>query len=237
MTSLGIRVAFVTAEVLQPPWREAISEVFCPVANEYGARDAGLMARECPEGGLHVTNEYLVLEVLDEQGRPVAPGQPGEVVVTNLASGAFPFIRYRTGDLAAFDLRSCPCGRRLPLLKEVVGRSNDCLTAADGRLVHGSAFNYLLRALPDIQAYKIEQETLSSLRVMLIVGPAFPAGAQEQIARRYREILGPGTEVRVELVTDIPREASGKFRHVVSRVGKDGAPAVPTATTGKLAAE
>lgn len=228
MGDLEIRAVFVTSEILQPQWRQAITEVFaCPVVTEYGARDAGHLARECPAGGVHVTAEYLAIEILDEQGNPAPVGQCGEVVVTNFESGAFPFIRYRTGDIAAFEDRSCPCGRALPLIGQISGRTNDCLVATDGRLVHDSALNYVIRALQGVQAYKIVQEHLTDIRVMIVPGPGLVDDVAARIAPRYRELLGSTVNVRVEKVADIPREPSGKFRHVVTRVPR---PAVDVST-------
>lgn len=213
------RVAFVTSETLQPAWRDVIVEVFgCAVATEYGARDVGYIARECPAGGLHVTAEYLIVEILDPGGEPVPVGERGEVVVTNLESAAFPFIRYRTGDMAAFSGAACPCGRGLPLLQEVAGRANECLVTPSGALVHPSAFNAAVRAVDGVHAYKVVQESLRETTVLIVAGPGFDDRAEARICARYHELLGPGVTVRLERVDDIPREASGKFRHVVTRV-------------------
>src|SRR5690606_31821786 len=91
MDDLGIRVAFCTSEVLRPEWRQVIGEVFgCGVANEYGARDAGFIARECPYGGLHITAEELIVEVVDESGQAQPAGVEGDILVTNLAGPEFP---------------------------------------------------------------------------------------------------------------------------------------------------
>jgi phenylacetate-CoA ligase len=101
MHELGIRVAFTTGERLYDEQRTTIGRVFgCQVANGYGGRDAGFIAHECPAGGLHVTAEDIIVELVGPDGAPVPPGQPGEVVVTHLASSDYPFIRYRTGDVA-----------------------------------------------------------------------------------------------------------------------------------------
>jgi phenylacetate-coenzyme A ligase PaaK-like adenylate-forming protein len=218
-TGARARVAFVTSETLQPAWREIIVDVFgCAVATEYGARDVGYIARECPEGGLHVTAEYLIVEILDPRGQPVPVGERGEVVVTNLESGAFPFIRYRTGDMAALSGAACSCGRGLPLLQEVAGRANECLVTPSGVLVHPTAFNSAVRAVDGVHAYKVVQESLRETTVLIVAGPGFDDRAEARICARYRELLGPGVTVRLERVDDIPREASGKFRHVVTRV-------------------
>jgi phenylacetate-CoA ligase len=228
MDDLGIRVAFVTSETLQPQWRQAIAGTFgCAVASEYGARDVGCIARECPRGGLHITAEYLIVETLDDAGRPIPPGERGEIVITNLESAAFPYIRYRTGDIGALEERACSCGRGLPLLKEITGRSNECLTTPSGSLVHPSAFNYAVRAARGVLAYKVIQETLHEVRVLIVPGPDFDAAASESISKRYRDLLGPGVAVSVERVADIPREASGKFKHVVSRLSGTAIPSTP----------
>ncbi|HET7158073.1 MAG TPA: AMP-binding protein, partial [Burkholderiales bacterium] len=84
---VGIKVAFVTSERLYPEQREQITRTFgCPVANGYGGRDAGFIAHECPSGGMHITAEDIIVEIVDKQGRPQAPGISGEIVVTHMAT-------------------------------------------------------------------------------------------------------------------------------------------------------
>ena len=112
MSELGIRVAFVTAERLYDHQREDIARVFgCPVANGYGGRDAGFIAHQCPQGSMHLTAEDIIVELVDQEGNVVPSGTAGEVVVTHLATSEFPFIRYRTGDVAVMSEGSCACGR------------------------------------------------------------------------------------------------------------------------------
>ncbi|MHB1372159.1 MAG: phenylacetate--CoA ligase family protein, partial [Pseudomonadaceae bacterium] len=120
MDDLGIKVAFCTSERLYDHQREVIERVFgCPVANGYGSRDAGFIAHQCPSGGMHLTAEDIIVEIVDSEGGGLPPGQAGEIVVTHLATGDFPFIRYRTGDVAVMDTANCACGRGLPMLNEI----------------------------------------------------------------------------------------------------------------------
>jgi phenylacetate-CoA ligase len=122
MADLGIRVVFVTSERLYDNQRALIESTFgCPVANGYGGRDAGFIAHQCPAGGMHLTAEDIIVETLDESGRPTPPGAAGEIVVTHLATSHFPFVRYRTGDVGVLDDKPCSCGRGLPLLREIQG--------------------------------------------------------------------------------------------------------------------
>lgn len=219
MTDLGLQVAFTTSEVLRPEWREVIGAVFnCGVANEYGARDAGFIARECPAGGLHITAELIVVEIVDEAGQVRPPGEEGEILITNLSSPEFPFIRYRTGDRGILDPNPCACGRGLPLLKAITGRANDGLIATNGAWIHGSAFNYLLRELEGLQAYQIVQDTRTEVRLLLSLANRLPDQTVVRLMRAFREHLGPTVNVVVEEVSHIHSEANGKYRHIICRV-------------------
>lgn len=219
MNDLGIEVAFVTSERLYQDQRETIARVFgCPVANGYGGRDAGFIAHECPQGSMHITAEDVIVEIVGPDDQLLPPGVAGEVVVTHLATKEFPFIRYRTGDVAVLGCGSCACGRGLPILQEIQGRTTDFVVAADGTVMHGLALVYVVRDLPGVQAFKIVQETLGRTTVQLVTDSQFGAASQAEIVRGFQRRLGASVEIHVEQVDRIAPEKSGKFRYVVSRV-------------------
>ncbi len=219
LDDLGVRVVFVTSERLYDHQRQLISSVLgCPVANGYGGRDAGFIAHECPQGSMHITAEDIVVEIIDEQGRPQPPGTPGEIVVTHLATRDFPFVRYRTGDVGTLDAAACACGRGLPVLKEIQGRTTDFVVAADGTVMHGLSLIYVLRDQPGIAGFKIVQESLSLTRVMIAPTPEFSPETVKVIERGLKARLGAQVSVDVALMDEIPAEASGKFRYIVSKV-------------------
>lgn len=219
MSNLGIRVAFVTSERLYDDQRRAIESVFgCRVANGYGGRDSGFIAHECPQGGMHLTAEDIIVEIVDGRGNVLPPGQAGEVVVTHLATRAFPFIRYCSGDVAVLDDRPCACGRGLPLLREIQGRTTDFITASDGTVMHGLALIYVLRDLPGVKAFKIIQESLSLIRVLLVPSAGFEGRSVDRIHKEFKERLGQDVDVKVERVEEIQPERSGKYRYVVSNL-------------------
>ncbi len=219
LDNLGTRVVFVTSERLYDHQRAIIERVFgCPVANGYGGRDAGFIAHQCPAGGMHITAEDIIVEIVDGDGRVLSYGEEGEVVITHLATGDFPFIRYRTGDVAVLGDQACSCGRGLPLLKEIKGRSTDFVVAEDGTIMHGLALIYVIRDIPGVENFRIVQESLHETRVQLVTNAAFADERIEAIAAGFKQRLGRDVEVHIERVAHIPREASGKYRYVVSRV-------------------
>ncbi len=212
----ALRAVFVTGEWLDPTDRAAIAEWFdVPVANGYGAREAGFIAHECPESRLHVTDESLIVELIDHAGAPVQAGEPGEVVVTHLDNLGMPLIRYRTGDIARRDAELCPCGRQLSVLQHVEGRRTDQLLRKDGGLAHALSVIYVLRETPGIREFKVVQRAGLDLDVALVPDREFERVDQTSLANRLGRQLG-GVDVRLRLVDQIAPEPSGKFRYVVS---------------------
>lgn len=219
LDDVGINVAFVTGEKLYDEQRALIARTFaCAVANGYGGRDAGFIAHECPAGGMHITAEDVVVEIIADDGQPVPRGSPGEIVITHLASRDFPFIRYRTGDIGVLSDEKCPCGRGLPLLKNVEGRSTDFIVAQDGTVMHGLALIYAVRDIPGVCQFKVIQETLDRTRVLLATDAHFRESDLETIRRGLAMRLGETVRVDIERVSAIAPEASGKYRYVLSRV-------------------
>ena len=217
MTDLGIKVAFVTSERLYDEQRNTISDVFgCKVANGYGGRDAGFIAHECPHGNMHLTADDIVVEIVDALGQVLPAGQAGEIVVTHLSTNDFPFIRYRTGDIGVLGSAMCTCGRGLPILQDIQGRSTDFVVASDGTVMHGLSLIYILRDLAGVKAFKVIQESRVLTRVLLETENGFAPNSSRQIIDGFKRRLGQDVSVVVELVDNIPAEKSGKFRYIIS---------------------
>lgn len=223
MGDLGIKVAFVTSERLYDHQRDDISRIFgCPVANGYGGRDAGFIAHQCPHGGMHITAEDIIVEIVDANGAPVPDGQAGEIVVTHLATGDFPFIRYRTGDVAIRSSRQCACGRGLPMLEEIQGRTTDFVVAEDGTVMHGLAVIYPIRDLKGIARFKVTQHDITHTTVQIVTNDDCPPTVEAAISDGIKARLGAGVQVTIERVEEISHEKSGKFRYIVSHVVTNG---------------
>jgi phenylacetate-CoA ligase len=212
----ALRVVSATGEPLFPHQRELIERVFgVAVSVEYGARDAGLMALQSPDGTLLQMSETHLVEVLDEAGNAAAEG---EAVITSLVSKAQPFIRYRTGDVVRHSGRTDPGGRGLAVLDAVVGRQTDFIVAADGRIMHALAVIYVLRAIPGVAQFKLIQHAVDRLEVQVVPDARWNEAARVAVVDGLRARLGSALAVDLNLLDAIAPEASGKHRYVVSHV-------------------
>jgi len=212
----ALRVVSTTGEPLFSHQRELIEHVFgVPVSVEYGARDAGLMALQAPDGSLLQMSETHIIEVLDDAGNPV---EEGEAVITSLVSEAQPFIRYRTGDVVRRSGKTDPGGRGLEVLDAVVGRQTDFIVAADGRIMHALAVIYVLRAIPGVGQFKLIQHTVDRMEVQVVPDARWNDSAREAVIHGLHARLGPTLNIDLKLLDAIAPEASGKHRYVVSHV-------------------
>lgn len=214
------KAIIVGAEKLHDFQREVMQQVFhAPVFETYGSREFMLIGAECPEHrGLHLSQENLYVEILDDDGRPTPEGQEGNVVITDLFNDSMPFIRYVNGDRAVAGFEQCPCGRGLPLLKKVVGRQLDTLETPDGRKVPGEFFPHLLKEFPCIRRFQVVQEKVEQITLKLVVDGGFTLADRELLLREVRTCTGPVVDIQLQMVDDIPLTGAGKHRVVVHAV-------------------
>jgi len=220
LNRLGVKAIITTAEILTEPHRQAIEQAFgCQVINEYGCAEAQIIACECASGNMHMNADTLMVEFLKE-GQPVKPGETGDVVVTDLFNEVMPLIRYRVGDSGGPKQGPCSCGRTLPLMEITIGRAVEMVKLADGRLLHPEIFtppheNPIFRL---VERFKVFQEGISDFRVQVVA----PAEQFEALSRLFTELIesqvGKGLKIKVERVSEIPRDPSGKLRYFECRV-------------------
>ena len=229
LRSPHLKGVFVTGEVLLDADCEAIETAFgAPVIVEYGSRDGGLTACQCPSGLLHVPMENLIVELLDEAGEPVADGEPGEVTITYLELFAMPLIRYRIGDLATRPASvgaPCHCGRSSDRLDKIQGRVTDHLVTKEGdttRRMHALSVIYVLREIEGVKQFRVTQTTLERLEVDLVTDARFVAQSRERIIQGLQNRMGAQVEVLLRERDRIPPTASGKHACVVSALGIEG---------------
>jgi len=213
---LQMKVVVANAEPVFDHQRAAISQAFqCPVRETYGTSEKVAAAGECEAGRLHLWPEVGIIETL-ENGRPVAPGERGEFIVTGLLNVDMPLIRYRVGDsgVLATPETKCACGRSLPILESIEGRTDDLLYTPDGRTI-GRLDPVFKIDLP-IREAQIIQETLESVRVVYAPAPGFTTAHGQDIIEHLQARMGK-VRVTLEEVPRVPRNANGKFRAVIRK--------------------
>ena len=222
LTPPSIRIALVGAESLTLDLRRKIeSRLGVPVRDQYGSNECNLMAWECPHGGpLHTADDSVLIEIIDGNGAPVAPGESGEVVVTALHSFTMPLIRFRIGDVAEQGSAQCDCGAPFGTIRAVQGRMLDMFPLPDGRVIHP---DYLTESLimddPDwIESFQLTQERIDHI-TMRIVPRAEPTDERLATLRAHgAELLGAGVDFELLIVESIPSDLSGKYRPARSLV-------------------
>jgi phenylacetate-CoA ligase len=216
----------VTAAPVAPDQKRFLAEVFrAPAYDHYQCIEVPMLAGECArsDGGLHVFADARLVEILGDDGRPVGPGECGQVVVTDFRNRVFPLIRYRLGDLARWKEGPCPCGVTLPLLEPVQGRISDALRLPSGLVVAGEGMNALFHPFPGaVRQFQLRQEPDHSLTLRCVRGSDPDADAQmRRVVERLSALVRGEVPVRLEIVDTIPHDR-GKARTVVSEAGQSG---------------
>lgn len=208
-----------SAESLTDEFRASIEGYFsAPLYDRYGSRELAVVAQQCsPRSGLHILSDRVHIEVLRPDGAPCDPGERGEIVATDLDNLVMPFIRYRTGDLAAFAGARCDCGRGFPLLERVEGRTSDVIVGQNGKVYSCPGPRLYGGDIPGIGQMQLIQERIEAIRVRVVPDSRWTPDSAERLTAHLRGLLGE-IEVEIVLEREIPPSASGKYRFAISSV-------------------
>lgn len=216
-----LKGAVCTAESI-PDYQRAVIEdaLGCPVISEYGSAETGILSYQCPMGRHHISSDAVLLETLDDAGATTPSGVAGRVVMTVLHSHAAPIIRYELGDYAVLGSGTCPCGRSLPVLESIVGRTSGVIVTPSGECFHSIALYYIMKDFADkfggIRQFSVRQTHLDRLEFHLATSAEFGPAAQHHLASLAQSRFGH--EMRVVFVhhESLERSAAGKLRDFVS---------------------
>ena len=205
------------SEKLTAEMKAVLKQVFHARAyEEYGSIENCVLATECSEGRLHISSDFGVVEVLDDNDRPVPAGSMGRIVCTGLLNRAQPLVRYELGDRIVLSREACACGRNhLPVIEEVLGRLEDVLVSPDGRV--SACSHRLYHGLPNVLEAQLVQERLDRIRVRVVRAAGFQVQDEQAIRKRIQDHLG-AVEVVVEATPELKRTERGKFRSVISQL-------------------
>jgi len=210
------RAVIAFAENVTPPNAAIIREAFrCRVTNYYTSWEVPQMAQTCPDNPdlLHVNSRRVVLRIVRDDGTDAKPGEPGRVVVTDLANRVMPFINYLVDDHAVGGA-ACPCGRGLPTLAAVDGRSLERITTPRGDRVSGGMLGQFLVSvvgvLPYALEYQAEQTGPGAVTLRIVPTERYTLEFGRSLRGQVETFLGPDMSVALDVVSRIPVERSGK---------------------------
>jgi phenylacetate-CoA ligase len=221
----SVKALLCGSENLYPLQRELFEKVFkCRVYSWYGHTEQAVLAGECENSKYyHIFPEYGFVELINNGKVINNDNELGEIVATGFNNYVFPFIRYRTLDIAKYKNGSCSCGRNYKLFEKVEGRTQDLIVTRDGRLITLTAliFAQHFESFSKLKEMQIVQEKKGELIIKIVKNPGFSDFDKKEIAERIHNAVGDGLKIKFEFVSNITRTKSGKMRFLIQKIPFD----------------
>ncbi|WP_352287847.1 phenylacetate--CoA ligase family protein [Psychrobacter sp. GW64-MNA-CIBAN-0177] len=209
-----VKVFFPTAETVLPEYRELIGKIMgCKLVDQYASSEGAPFILECEAGNMHIHPLTGIFEVVDEN---MQPAQEGEILVTSFTTEGTPLIRYQIGDRIklAPQEKQCLCGSCFPLVEKIEGRSTDYIQSPTHGKVNLGNISNSTKNIAGIIQFQVIQKELDRVNVLVVARPDFVAKEQSKFKKALAERFGPQLEICLQVVDEIPKEKSGKFRFV-----------------------
>ena len=226
----GVRIKSLTevrsfGELLPAETRALCRQAWdVPVIDFYSADEVGYMALQCPTGDhYHVQSEGVLLEVLDDNGKPCAPGEVGRVIVTSLHNFATPLVRYDIGDYAEVG-HPCSCGRSLPVLTRIIGRARNTLIAPDGKRYYPVFGLRNQDEVAKIRQYQFVQKARDHIEIRLVVAAPLEPAEQKALEKLILTKVPEGIRLSFTYPERLERSSGGKFEDFISEIAGKPAP-------------
>jgi phenylacetate-CoA ligase len=219
---------FGGAELLDASSRRFIERVFeAPLYDQFATIEFERMAWQCPaKSCYHIDADTLILQFVDENGEEVSEGESGEMVCTSLSNYAMPFIRYAVGDIGIPTDEECACGRKLPLMKIIEGRSDSLLFLPDGRTLSPRTFTIAMNKFQlsrYVEQYRVIQKKIDyfELQIKIQNENVNRTSFERELVEHLRKMLHIEMEeitFDIRFVEELPLDKSGKLMIVSSEL-------------------
>ncbi len=212
---LNIPAVVSSAGALYDFQRKSIQETISNnVFNRYGSREFGNTAQECAEHtGMHINMERFIIEIDNPD-----EGGTGDILVTDLENHAFPFIRYKIGDIGQITDKECPCGRKSVMFKKVIGRNLDIIRTPSGRIISGVMFPHFFKDFPDIILGQVIQDKIDHLEIRLKLQEGASLNNIEPLINKIKEATNNELKISVNTEEDFVINPTGKYRPVIFKI-------------------
>ncbi|MGH8543279.1 MAG: phenylacetate--CoA ligase family protein [Gammaproteobacteria bacterium] len=214
------RAVLTASETLLPQYRQTIERAMgAPVFDWYGTNERILTAYQCEyRHEYHMSAEAGIAEFLDLDHDAGSASTAQSLVLTSLVNTIMPFIRYEVGDLAVAGTGPCPCGRGLPTINRILGRTDDVLITHEGKSITPVRFYTVFEKFMQVDQFQVVQVRPDYIKVDIVTGEGFDRGVHKQLAVELARVVG-GVALEIKHVTQIDTTAAGKRRNVIRHVG------------------
>jgi phenylacetate-CoA ligase len=210
---LNLNAIITTGEILYPFQRKTIHRVFgCPVVNEYGSTEVGLIAFECKKGKMHVNSDHVYLESVNDNNTL----EPGDMIVTELNNQFNPLIRFKIGDRGSISEKGCDCGINFPVISSIAGRDSTFIVTPDGRYINDAILEYAFAQ--GIKKFRAVQKYRDAIDIKIVKTKDLTDRVMEEYNKKLVKSLGDSMRINYEFVSEIKPERSGKLRYFISKL-------------------
>lgn len=214
----SLKACIVTSEMLYDNDKSLMEKQFgVPIINEYGASELDLIAFENTEDQWMVNNETLFVEIIDENDKVLPHGKEGRVVITSLYNKAHPFIRYDIGDMGILSPSST---LERPILKKLIGRTNDIAVLPSGKKAAGLTFYYITKSIVEddgnVKEFTIKQIDLKTFEISYVSKDPLLSNQTNKIVREMEKYLETGLQIIFKRTEVLPRSKAGKLKQFTS---------------------
>jgi phenylacetate-CoA ligase len=215
-----LKCCVVTSEMLFEDDKKLLEKQFgIPVVNEYGASELDLIAFQNPQGEWQVNSETLFVEILDDENKVLPNGKEGRVVITSLYNKAHPFIRYDIGDIGILDEKS---NFKKPILKKLIGRTNDIALLPSGKKSPGLTFYYVTKSIIEddgnVKEFVIKQTKIDTFDIEYVSQHELTSDQIKNMEKAITTYLEIGLTFTFTRKEKLERSKSGKLKQFVSLV-------------------
>lgn len=214
----SLQYCVITSEMLFDEDKLLLESQFgVPIINEYGASELDIIAFTNSDNDWGLNSETLFIEILDENNQVVPNGKEGKIVITSLYNKAHPFIRYEIGDIGILDEKST---FKKPILKKLIGRTNDVALLPSGIKTPGMTFYYITKSIIDddgiVKEFVIKQTKIDTFEIEYCSDLELNEEQLNRIKLALTSYLESGLNFVFKRKEKIERSSSGKLKQFVS---------------------
>ncbi|MDN3491592.1 phenylacetate--CoA ligase family protein [Winogradskyella bathintestinalis] len=216
----SLKACIVTSEMLFEDDKELLEKhLGLPIINEYGASELDLIAFQNINDEWQINSKTLFVEILDENNMVLPNGEEGRIVITSLYNKAHPFIRYDIGDIGVLSKNSTI---KKPILKTLIGRTNDLVVLPSGKKAAGLTFYYITKSVIEndgnVLEFIVEQLHIDTFKISYVSNNALSNADEVNIKREMIRYLEPAIEIKFERVEKLKRSKAGKLKQFTSHL-------------------